>query len=77
MDQVAVALDRARNTLAEARRAVERVLNGLHGEVRVAAVHDLEERNLRISREVNILGTVGNELHQTATRHLFIPLPQK
>ena len=50
VDQVAVALDRARNTLAEARRAVERVLNGLHGEVRVAAVHDLEESNLRIAR---------------------------
>ena len=49
MDQVAVALDRARNTLAEARRAVERVLNGLHGEVRVAAVHDLEESDLGVT----------------------------
>ena len=77
VDQVAVALDRARNALAEARRAVEGVLNGLHREVRVAAVHDLEERNLGIAREVHILGAVGNELHQATTCHLFIPLPQK
>jgi hypothetical protein len=43
----------------------------------VAAVHDLEERNLGIAREVHILGAVGNELHQATTCHLFIPLPQK
>ena len=77
VDQVAVALDRACDALAEARRAVEGVLNRLHGEVRVAAVHDLEESNLRIAREVHILGAVGNKLHQATTRHLFIPLPQK
>ena len=50
VDQVTITLDRARHTLAEARRAVEGVLNGLHGEVRVAAVHHLEESNLRIAR---------------------------
>ncbi len=50
VDQVAVALDRARHLAPEARRAVERVLDGLHGEVRVAAVHHLEERDLRVPR---------------------------
>ena len=50
VDQVAVALDRARDRLAEARRPVEGVLNRLHGEVRVTAVNHLEERNLRITR---------------------------
>ena len=50
VDQVTITLDRARHALAEARRAVEGVLNGLHGEVRVAAVHHLEESNLRIAR---------------------------
>ena len=71
VDQIAVALDRARDTLAEARGAVERVLNGLHGEVRVAAVHDLEERDLGVAREVNILRTVRDELHKTTTCHFL------
>ena len=49
VDQVAVALDRACNLATEAGRAVEGVLNGLHREVRVAAVHDLEESNLGVT----------------------------
>ena len=49
VDQVAVALDRARHLVAEAGVAVEGVLNGLHGKVRVAAVHELEEGNLGIT----------------------------
>lgn len=69
VDEVTVALDRARHTLAEARRAVEGVLNGLHGEVRVAAVHDLKEGNLRVAREVNVLGTICDKLHQSTTCH--------
>jgi len=74
VDQVTVALDRARHTLAEARRAVERVLDGLHGEVRVAAVDHLEEGDLGVAREVNVLGTVGDELHETPSCHLvYIP----
>jgi hypothetical protein len=44
VDQITVALDRARHLLAEARRAVERVLDRLHGEVGVAAVNNLEDR---------------------------------
>ncbi len=77
VDQVAVALDRARNALAEARRAVEGVLDRLHREVRVAAVNHLEERNLGIAREVDILSAISNKLHQATTRHLFIPFSQK
>ena len=50
VDQIAVAADRALHLLAEVRRAVERLLNGLHGEVRVAAVDHLEEGNLRVAR---------------------------
>ena len=49
VDQVAVALDRARHLVAEAGVAVEGVLDRLHGEVRVAAVHELEEGNLGIT----------------------------
>jgi hypothetical protein len=44
VDQVAVALDRARDLVAEAGVAVERVLDGLHREVRVATVNDLEDK---------------------------------
>ena len=60
VDQVTVALDRARHALAEARRTVERILNGLHGEVGVAAVDDLKEGNLGVTREVNVLGSIGD-----------------
>ena len=49
VDQIAVAADRALHLLAEVRRAVERLLNRLHGEVRVAAVDHLEEGNLRVA----------------------------
>ena len=77
VDQITITLDGAGHTLAEARRAVERVLNGLHGKVRVATIHHLKEGNLGITRQIHILSTICNKLHQTATRHLFIPLPQK
>ena len=72
VDQVAVALDRARDLLAKVRGSVERVLNGLHGEVRVATVDHLEEGDLGITCEVNILGAVGYKLHQTTTCHLCL-----
>ena len=63
VDQVTVALDRARDRLAEARGTVERVLDGLHREVRVAAVNHLEKSNLRVTRQVNVLGAISYELH--------------
>ena len=59
VDQITVALDRARYTLAEARGAVERVLDGLHGEVGVATVNYLEECDLRITCEVNVLRAIS------------------
>ena len=63
MDQVAVAADRARDTLAEVGRAVERLLDRLHREVRVATVYHLEERDLRVARQIDILRAVGYKLH--------------
>jgi hypothetical protein len=44
VDQIAVTADRALDLLAEVRRAVERLFNGLHGEVCVATVDDLEDK---------------------------------
>jgi hypothetical protein len=72
VDQVTVALDRACHLLAEVRGTIERILNGLHGEVRVAAVHHLEERNLGVTRQVYVLSTVGYELHKATTCHLCL-----
>jgi len=69
VDQIAVALDRARNALAEARRAVERVLDGLHREVGVATVDDLKEGDLRVAREVNVLRAISYKLHKSASGH--------
>ena len=77
MDQVAVAADRACDTLAEVGRAVERLLNRLHREVGVPAVHDLEERDLRVSRQVDILRAIGYKLHKTTTTHLLYSSQRK
>jgi len=77
VDQVAVALDRARDLLAEVGGAVEGVLDGLHGEVRVAAVDDLEESHLGVTRKIYVLCTIGDQLHKTSPSHVIIPLREK
>ena len=78
INQITITLDRASHGLAETRRTVERILNGLHGEVRVATVNRLEESNLRVSSQVDVLGAIGNELHQTTTCHFSLyPLGRK
>jgi len=63
VDQVTVALDRARNLLAEVGSAVKRVLNGLHGEVGVTTINNLKKCDLRVASQVNVLGSVGYQLH--------------
>ena len=63
VDEIAVARDRALYLLAEVRRAVERLFNGFHGEVRVATVHDFKKSDLRVARQVDILCTICDELH--------------
>jgi len=55
VNQITIALNGARNLLAEVGSAVKRVLNGLHGEVRVTTVHDFKKCNLGVTCEVNIL----------------------
>jgi hypothetical protein len=74
VNQVTVTLDGNSHLLAKARGTVERVLNGLHGEVSVAAVHHLEEGNLRITSQVNILSTISYELHKTPACHISLYL---
>ena len=58
--QVTIATDGARHLLAKVGRAVEGLLNCLHTEVRMAPVNHLEKCNLRVTCEVDILGTVGH-----------------
>ena len=65
--QVGVTVDHGRNTLVEVRLAVEGDLNRLHGEVRVALVQHLPERDLRVARDVDVLRTIAHELKKTAT----------
>ena len=63
VNQVAVAADRARNTLSKVGNTVKGLFDRLHREVGVSAVQLLEQRNLCIPREIHILGTIGDELH--------------
>ena len=78
INQITVTLDSAGHGLAKARGTVERVLNGLHGKVSVATVNRLEESNLRVSSQVDVLGAISNELHQTTTCHFSLyPLGRK
>ncbi len=71
VDQVAVALNSASHLLAKVGGTIEGVLNGLHRKVGVATVDYLKKGDLGVTCEVNILGAVGHELHQTTTCHLY------
>ena len=46
---------------------VDGLLDVLHSEVSVTAVDRLEESNLGVASQVNILGTVSDELHKTTS----------
>ena len=63
--KIGVTVDDSRNTTIEISLAVERHLNRLDGEVRVALVEDLPERDLGIAGDIDILRTVGDKLHKT------------
>ena len=69
VDQITIALNRAGDLLAEVRGAVKRVLDGLHGEVGVTAVHHLEESDLRVASQVHVLGAVSDKLHKSSACH--------
>jgi len=63
VNQITVTGNSAGYLLAEVGRAVEGLLNRLHGEVCVTAVYHLKKSNLRVSRQINILRTISHELH--------------
>jgi len=72
VDQITVALDGAGDLLAEVGSTVEGVLNRLHREVGVAAVHHLEKSDLWVAGQVHVLGTVSYKLHKSSPGHLSI-----
>ncbi len=74
-DQVAVAGDGHGHASRVGRGAVHRLLDILHSKVGVALVHSLEKGNLGLTSQVNILSTVSNQLHKTASH--FVLLPKK
>ena len=51
------------HTATEVGLSVEGLFNGLHGKVGVTAVSNLPECDLGVTREVDILSAIGNELH--------------
>ncbi|QIG59704.1 hypothetical protein [Dishui Lake phycodnavirus 3] len=64
-DQVTVARNSHGHTAVVGGRTVDGLFNVFHREVRVTLVHSLEEGNLRVTRQVDILGAVRHELHET------------
>jgi len=71
VDQITVTLDGAGHLLGEVGGTVERVLDGLHREVSVTTVDQLEESDLGVTGKVNVLGAIGDELHKTTTCHVL------
>ena len=70
-DKIAVARYLARDVLAaESGRAVERLLDRLDSEVRVATVNHLEESDLRVARKIHVLSAISYKLHKTATHFI-------
>ncbi len=77
VDQITVTLDGTGDLLTPVGGTIERVLNGLHREVSVTTVHNLEKGNLRVTGKVNILSAISNELHKTTACHLLYPKQTK
>ncbi len=66
-DQITITGDRGRDTTTEVWVTREGLLDSLDGKVGVSAVDNLEESNLRVTSQVNILGTIGDKLHKSSS----------
>ena len=64
-DQVTVARNSDRHTAIVRSRTIDSLFNVFHSEVSVALVDRLEESNLRVTSQVDVLGAVSDELHET------------
>ena len=68
--KITVAADNASNAATEISLTVESLLNRFNSKVSVASVGYLPEGNLRVSSKIDILSTIGDELHKT-TSHFY------
>ncbi len=76
VSQITVAADRAGNTATKISLTVKGLFNRFHRKVRVATVSHLPKGNLRVARQIDILCSVGYELHQTSS-HCYIIAKEK
>jgi hypothetical protein len=61
--KITITGDSARDTATEIGLAIESLFDRLNGEVSVAAVCYLPERDLGVSCEIDVLGAIGDKLH--------------
>ena len=73
-DEITVAGDRDGNTAIVTGGTVDGLLNSLHSEVGVTTVNRLKESNLGVASQVDILGTVSDELHETSSHFICFVL---
>jgi hypothetical protein len=69
--KIAVSADNACNTATEIGLSVESLFNRLNSKVSVTSVGHLPKGDLRIASKINILSSIGHELHKSAS-HFFI-----
>jgi len=67
VSQITVAGNGASDTATEVGLAVKSLLNGLHCKVGVALVGHLPESDLGVASQVNVLGAIGDKLHQSSS----------
>jgi hypothetical protein len=72
VSQITVAGNGASDTATEVSLAVESLLNGLHGKVGVALVGHLPESDLGVASQVNVLGAIGDKLHQSSSHFVVV-----
>jgi hypothetical protein len=70
--EICVTVDDCSHTLVEICLTVERHFNRLYREVGVTLVKNLPESDLRITRDVDILGAVADKLHKTTTHFVVM-----
>jgi hypothetical protein len=62
-NQVTAAGNQSGDLATEVSSSVEGLFNKFNGKVSVTAVHNLEVSNLRVASQVDILGTISDDLH--------------
>ncbi len=74
--QIGITGDHGGDTATKVSLPVEGHLNRLHREVGVSLVQHLPEGNLGVARDVNVLCTIRNKLHQTSS-HFSVMISSK